>query len=219
MPLSPQSDEFRRIEQFILRNNPQPGEKVATEDEIIQALHVTRYKARQAFDLLMQMGILERFKRRGTIVKRLTTRDMTHNILEQLKLAGFDQEEFSEARLMIETAVVPYVIRRMTPATFSQLKNLCLQVRNHASEPTKADAFSMEFHLLVLKSAGNRVIEIFASVIRTYFSSTRHMVENVPPSFFKSWADVCEDFLCAVREQNESRAVEQLRTLVAGKFD
>lgn len=219
MPLSPQSKEFLRIERFIFRNNPQPGEKVATEDEIISALKITRYKTRQAFDLLMQMGVLERFKKRGTIVKRLATHDMTQNILEQFKLAGFDQEEFNEARLMIETAVLPYVIRRMTPATHAQLRNLCAQVRNHAAEPAKADAFSMEFHLLVLKSAGNRVMEVFADVVRTYFRSTKHMVEHAPQSYFESWADLSEKFLQSLREQNEELASEQLKELIVGKFE
>ena len=218
MPLSPQSKEFIRIEHYIFRNNPQPGEKVATEDELIAALKITRYKARQAFDLLMQMGVLERFKKRGTIVKRLATHDMTQNILEQFKLAGFDQEEFNEARLMIETAVLPYVIRRMTPATHAQLRNLCAQVRKHAADPIRADAFSMEFHLLVLKSAGNRVMEVFADVVRTYFRSTKHMVEHVPESYFTAWANLCEEFLQSVHEQKEDIAVEQLKALIGGKF-
>lgn len=60
MPLSPQSKKFSKVERYLFRTQPQPGDKVAGEDELIQALGLTRYKVRQALDLLVQMGVLER---------------------------------------------------------------------------------------------------------------------------------------------------------------
>ena len=57
MPLSPQSKEFSKVERYLFRTQPQPGDKVAGEDELIQALGLTRYKVRQALDLLVQMGV------------------------------------------------------------------------------------------------------------------------------------------------------------------
>ena len=76
MPLSPKSEEFLKVERYIFRTHPQPGDKVAGEDELIANLHLTRYKVRQALDLLVQMGVVERQKKRGTIIKRLATNDM-----------------------------------------------------------------------------------------------------------------------------------------------
>ncbi|WP_304625998.1 FadR/GntR family transcriptional regulator, partial [uncultured Parasutterella sp.] len=137
---------------------------------------MTRYKVRQALDLLVQMGVVERQKKRGTIIKRLATNDMTYNILEQLKLAGFDEEEFNEARLMIELAVIPFVIQRLTPAIQAQMRQLAQNIRLYSEDPLKADAFLMEFHLLMLHSCGNRVMEVFAGVVRTYFKSTKHLI-------------------------------------------
>ena len=61
MPLSPQSKEFSKVERYLFRTQPQPGDKVAGEDELIQALGLTRYKVRQALDLLVQMGVLPVF--------------------------------------------------------------------------------------------------------------------------------------------------------------
>ena len=146
MPLSPQSKEFSKVERYLFRNQPQPGDKVAGEDELIQALGLTRYKVRQALDLLVQMGVLERKKKRGTFVKRQATNDMTYNILEQFKLAGFDELEFNEARLMIELSVLPFVIRRLTPATHAQMRSLVNGIRLNAEDPLKADAILMYFH-------------------------------------------------------------------------
>lgn len=216
MPLSQQSPEFARIERYLFRNNPQPGDRVATEDELIEALGITRYRARQAFDLLVQMGVLERAKHRGTVVKRLATHDMTLNILEQFKLAGFDELEFNEARLMIETAVLPYVAMRLTPAVLAQMRRLSQLIREHAADAMKADGYLMDFHLLMLKSCGNRVVEVFAGVVRTYFRSTKHLVEKAPASYFIERADMCDRLLDALSHRKLAEAESLLKTMISG---
>ena len=219
MPLSPHSSEFLRIEKYIFRNSPRPGEKVATEDELIEKMGITRYKARQAFDLLVQMGVLERQKRRGTVVKRLATHDMTQNILEQFKLAGFDEVEFNEARLMIESAVLPFVAMRLTPAVQAEMRRLAHSIRQNAEDPLKADTYLMDFHLLMLSSSGNRVMEVFAGVVRTYFSSTKHLVEHAPKDFFIKRADYCEALLNALAKQNLPESQRIIKEMIKVDVD
>lgn len=217
MPLSPQSKEFSKVERYLFRTQPQPGDKVAGEDELIQALGLTRYKVRQALDLLVQMGVLERKKKRGTFVKRQATNDMTYNILEQLKLAGFDELEFNEARLMIELSILPFVIRRLTPATQAQMRNLVNGIRLNAGDPLKADAILMDFHLLMLHCCGNRVMEVFANVVRTYFQSTKSLVKDMPKEFFEEKATLLEGFLKALNRNDLPEATELLRQSIEAK--
>ena len=203
MPLSPQSKEFSKVERYLFRTQPQPGDKVAGEDELIQALGLTRYKVRQALDLLVQMGVLERKKKRGTFVKRQATNDMTYNILEQLKLAGFDELEFNEARLMIELSVLPFVIRRLTPATQAQMRNLVNGIRLNAG--------------LMLHCCGNRFMEVFANVVRTYFQSTKSLVKDMPKEFFEEKATLLEGFLKALNRNDLPEATELLRQSIEAK--
>ena len=217
MPLSPKSEEFLKVERYIFRTHPQPGDKVAGEDELIANLHLTRYKVRQALDLLVQMGVVERQKKRGTIIKRLATNDMTYNILEQLKLAGFDEEEFNEARLMIELAVIPFVVQRLTPAIQAQMRQLAQNIRLYSEDPLKADAFLMEFHLLMLHSCGNRVMEVFAGVVRTYFKSTKHLIKEKPKEFFEKRADLCEKLLASLKNKELNSAALILTEMIEVK--
>jgi len=217
MPLSPRSEEYLKVEKYLFKDHPQPGDKVAGEDELIEALGLTRYKVRQALDLLVQMGVLERQKKRGTYVKRQATNDMTYNILEQLKLAGFDELEFNEARLMIELSVLPFVIQRLTPATQAQMRNLVCSIRSNANNPLKADAFLMDFHLLMLHCCGNRVMEVFASVVRTYFQSTKYLVKDLPKVFFEERANLLEELLKALNRKDLARASDLLRQTIEGK--
>lgn len=217
MPLSPRSEDFLKVEKYLFRKHPQPGDKVAGEDELIQALGLTRYKVRQALDLMVQMGVLERQKKKGTFVKRQATNDMTYNILEQLKLAGFDELEFNEARLMIELSVLPFVMQRLTPATLAQMRSLAHSIKVNANNPLKADAFLMEFHLLMLHSCGNRVMEVFAGVVRTYFKSTKHLIKDLPKEFFEDRAKLCEELLVALSQKKLDVATKLLKVTIEGK--
>lgn len=217
MPLSPKSPEFLKVEDFIFKNSPQPGDKVAGEDELIESLGFTRYRVRQALDLLVQMGVLERQKKKGTFIKRQATNDMTVNILEQLKLAGFDELEFNEARLMIELSVLPFVMQRITPAQQAQLRQLISGVRANSSNYQKADSFLMDFHLLMLHCCGNRVMEVFAGVVRTYYQSTKHLVKDLPKEFFEERADLLENLLKALNEKDLDSATKLLRTTIESK--
>lgn len=214
MPLSVQSPIFKRISEYIFRNDPQPGDAVATEDELIEALSITRYRARQALDILVQMGVLERHKRKGTLVKRLATHDMTLNILEQFKMASFDEIEFNEARLMIETAVLPFVMMRLTPARQAEMRQVIAGIRAHADSPQKADAYLRDFHLLLINGCGNRVMEVFANVVRTYFSLTQHLVENLPASFYLERARLCEELLAALAQSDLAQAARLTKEII-----
>lgn len=214
MPLSPSSEEFKSIQAAIFSKNPKPGEKVATEDEVMQKLHMTRYKVRQGFDLLVQMGILERHKKRGTVVKRIATGDMTENILEQFKIAGFDELEFNEARMMIECSIIPYVSKRITPAILAEMRTLIESIKRHADNPVDADFFFLQFHLLLFKSCGNRVLEIFATVVRTYFKSTKHLIENSTKEETLARAQLCENFLVALINKKNSSAAKIMKNLI-----
>lgn len=219
MSMTPQSSEFREIQNFLFKNNPQPGERVATEDEVMNHFGLTRYRVRQAFDLLVQMGLLERSQRRGTIVKRPAASDMTLSILEQFRLAGFDEVEFNEARLMIELAVVPYAAMRITPATQAEMRRIIAKMRENADNPLAADSFLMEFHIFVLRSCGNRVMEVFASVVRTYFHSTKHLIKNAPREYFLERADLCERLLKSLVEKNLPDAEETIRIMLKRDSD
>ena len=117
---------------------------------------------------------------------------------------------------MIETAVLPFVIRRLTPAVQAEMRRLIEALRSHADEPMKADTDLMEFHLLMLRSCGNRVMEVFAMVVRTYFYSTKHLVENVSRDFFLERADLFDHLLAALTAEDLPKAADVMRRIILG---
>lgn len=64
---------YYQVQRMILDHvfeNVQPGEKLPTEKELCATFKVSRSTMRQALDLLVREGYIERFKGRGTFLKR-----------------------------------------------------------------------------------------------------------------------------------------------------
>lgn len=118
---------------------------------------------------------------------------------------------------MNELSVIPFVIQRLTPAIQAQMRELVQDIRLYAEDPLKADAFLMEFHLLMLHSCGNRVMEVFAGLVRTYFKSTKHLIKEKSKEFFEKRADLCEKLLASLKNKDSNSAVSILTEMIEVK--
>lgn len=207
---------FRKIMSRVLGDKPQPGDKIPTESELMNEFGLTRYTVRQALTLLVQMGIIERTPRNGSRIKAIESDALTSSMRIQFELADFDEAEFSEARLMIECSMIPYVSRRLSPKDRSDLRTIIEGIRRNASEPMKADELACNFHLALLKICGNRVMGVFAGVLQTYFSRTRHCLEGQPPAYFESVSGLFEKLLKHLEQGDVESATDDMRSIVLG---
>ena len=97
------------------------------------------------------------------------------------------------------------------------MRSLVTGIRLNAKDPLKADAILMDFHLLMLHCCGNRVMEVFANVVRTYFHSTKSLVKDMPKEFFEEKATLLEGFLKALSHNDLPKATDLLRQSIEAK--
>ena len=150
---------FRDIHKHILRQ-AKSGGRIDTEAEIAERFNVTRYKVRKALSVLSQMGIVDRAPKRGMTVNALGPKNLSSQIQVQMDIANFDIREFIEARLLIEVNIIPLCVRRMTPALLGRLDNAICRIEANAGNTQEADRWDREFHLILLESCGNRVLQV-----------------------------------------------------------
>lgn len=210
------SPVFQKIMSRVLGVKPKPGDKIPTETELMKEFGLTRYKVRKALSLLVQMGIIERTPRSGSRIKSIEPEVLSSSMHIQFELADFDEQEFTEARLMIELSMMPYVCRRLSPKDRADLRSIIEDVRRHASEPMMADELACNFHLALLKICGNRVMMVFAGVLKTYFRQTRHCLENLPSSYFKTVADLFERLLQHAEQGDVKAAIDDMQNIIVG---
>lgn len=169
---------FESIKDYLLDEaNRKADGRIETETELATRFNTSRYKVRQALSTLVQMGMLERAPRRGSLLKNVGQSSINDQLLMQFDLSGFDISEFTEARILVECAIIPLATRRIFPAMLSKLENELRLIEENADNPQIADQHDRDFHLLLLQASGNRVLQVFSDVLIAYFEKTR---ESLP---------------------------------------
>lgn len=201
---------FEKVRSHILKKATL-GKRIETETELAARFHVTRYQIRKVLASLTQMGILERSPKKGSVIRQMNTDMLSDQMQIQFGAAGFDINEFSEARVLIECAILPLAIKRMTPALMGQLENTLTQMEQFAHIPSKADQFDRDFHLLILQACGNRVLQVFSDVLITYFDKTSALLNSFGPEYFVDIARQEQAILTAIKNEDVDLAVTLLR--------
>ena len=201
---------FEKVRSHILKQATL-GKRIETETELAARFNVTRYQIRKVLASLTQMGILERSPKKGSVIRQMNTDMLSDQMQIQFGAAGFDINEFSEARVLIECAILPLAIKRMTPALMGQLESTLNQMEQSAHIPSKADRFDRDFHLLILQACGNRVLQVFSDVLITYFDKTSALLNSFGPEYFVEIARQEQAILAAIKNEDVDLAVTLLR--------
>ena len=182
-------DEFKK---FLIDKGYKCGDKIATEVELAKHFNVSRNKIREAAVTLTQLGILDKKARRGTILKSLNPESISNDLKFRFKLADFNPADFHEARSIIEKAILPLAVKRITPALLRELEDSVVEMKANLQLPEKADAADRKFHMLLLAACGNQTLQAFGEVIQALFSKEYRQ---------KYWSEEC--FRIAAAEHSE----------------
>lgn len=205
-----QDQNFEAIRTYLLKQFA-AGQKMDTEETLATRFNISRYKVRKVLTVLSQMGVLDRSQKKGSMLRKPDAETMSEQIRFQFKVAGFDVAEFIEARSIIECAIMPIVVRRITPSLLTQLENALYKIEENADNPLEADKYDRDFHLLMLKACGNRVLEVFSGVLITYFEKTTNLVSTHGPEYFREVVREERAILDAIRANDHVLAADLLR--------
>ena len=198
-----------RIRTHILDNGYTTGTKIETEEELAQLFSVSRYKIRTVLGALVQQGVLTKSPRRGTYVNEFNPLAAGENLLFQYRVGEFDLNEFIEARIVIEQAIIPLVIRRITPAQITKLNAAINQMIEKKHTPKQADAADREFHLRLIRAAGNELLASFSSVVTLLFHREEYRSKYWDPETVERLAHEHRRILDAIADGDEKLALQR----------
>lgn len=203
---------YEAIKNYLLDDaNRRMDGRIETETELATRFNTSRYKVRQVLSALVQMGMLERSPRRGSVLKNMKQHAINDQLLMQFDLSGFDISEFTEARLIIECAIIPLATRRIFPAMLSKLENELRLIEENANNPQEADRHDRDFHLLLLQASGNRVLQVFSDVLITYFEKTRGSLPVNDCQYFIDTAARQREILLYIKQGDAQTATDLMR--------
>jgi GntR family transcriptional regulator, transcriptional repressor for pyruvate dehydrogenase complex len=162
-----EGDLLLKLREHILEKGKEKA--LEPEEELARRFGVTRGRVREAVMSLRLQGILESRPRIGTWIRPFDPVAAGMDLAFRFEVAGFDPADAWEARRVVETAILPLVVRRITPVQVSRLAALADQIDLARENPAEADAADCAFHLELLAACGNATLQAFGGVIGHLF--------------------------------------------------
>ena len=196
---------FRDIHSHLMLQ-AREGQKMDTEMKLAERFNVSRYRVRRVLDILSRMGVVHRAQKRGLTLVSPEPEDLSKSIGSQIQSVGFNAMEFSEARDLMESAVLSLTVKRMTPMQLGRLADTFSQLERVNLSPVAALSIHKSFHSLFLEGCGNRVLQVFSAALITYFEKTTPRLPQNDPAFFMNIARQERELLRAIQHGDEEEA-------------
>jgi DNA-binding FadR family transcriptional regulator len=206
----PPDNLVRQLKLYLLKKEYRPGDRIETEHELAEKFNVSRSKIREAVTAMSHQGLLHRKPRAGTKIKRLNPASVGEELAFRFRMAGLQDADADEARHIIELAILPLAVRRMTPSILQKLEEIVQRMESVIDNPKEADMADCEFHIELLRACGNMTLQTFAGVIEGLFRETIRKKYWTKELLQKALKDH-KAILQAIKKDNADEAVEILR--------
>lgn len=148
------------IEERILTGGIRPGEPIGTEAELVKQFGVNRSTVREGIRLLEHDGIIQRQSNRRLAVslphyERLASRTTRAMVLHEVTF-----RELYEAAMALQLATIEGAVQRATPVLVAALERNVERTAQVLEDPDAVAELDSEFHALIGKASGNRVLQL-----------------------------------------------------------
>jgi len=148
------------IERQIMSGRILPGEPIGTEAELVKQFGVNRSTVREGIRLLEHDGLVRRESNRRLSVglphyERLATRSTRALILAEVTF-----RELYEAALALQIATIESAAEKATPAMMVAMEENIARTAKVLDDTVAVAELDTEFHALIGKASGNRVLQL-----------------------------------------------------------
>lgn len=206
----PHEQLLEQLKAHLITRGLKPGQTIESELELATHFGVSRHQMRTALGALVQAGVIERRPRRGTVVRQFDIESLSNHMKLHFEVTQFDIEEFREARLLVERALLPLAVKRITAPQLAQAEETIANMRRFKNEPEKADIYDRDFHLILFRACGNDVLKSFTGVLTTLFQSVDYRRQFWKPEIMERLADDHAGILLPIRHGDARAALDAL---------
>ncbi|GAB3257906.1 FadR/GntR family transcriptional regulator [Kineosporia babensis] len=224
-PSGPRPLEYERVagelRQMIVDGELQPGDRLPSEGELTARMRISRGTLREALRVLSAQKLLtsSRGVNGGTFVAEPSPDDVVEHLETSLTLLSRSRvtsAHLLEMRSQLEVPAAELAARRRSEEDLHQLEQSVAGM-NEAGDPSVAHLNS-HFHLLLLRAAGNPVLEMMATPVFTVLRERFHRVEPGEEFWLRVAAEHAE-IVAHVRDRNSRGARRAMRSHLSGLRD
>lgn len=198
-----QSEIIKYILNYIEQHNLEPGDRLPSQEKLIEMMGVSRTSLREAMKTLEARNVLEVKNGKGIFVS-------VGEEERPLGLIDFAQEkerlfDILDVRKILEREILKMVIHTSTEEELDQLGEIEQKLMTKFRNGEQQTAEDKQFHYMIYRLAHNEVMYQLISSISTIIDKFWEFPLNMEDPFLES-LPLHEDLYLAIREKNVKKA-------------
>lgn len=163
-----------QIIQYINNEKLKPGDKLPSEDKLVDLFKVSKTAVREALSILASKGILEKRPGVGSIIQEINGSTFIEGITTKLILNQQSLREILEFRRVIEVEATELAAERATKEQVNKIKNAHLELinKNKNGEIGIKEDFNFHYHIIVA-SNNSIFLTIFDAIAPKIFEAIK----------------------------------------------
>lgn len=160
---------IERFQNYLLDSGLSTGDPIPKEIELAEMFEVSRSDIREVIQHFAQLGLLKRVKKRGTVIQELNEDALNRSFSFCLQMGGFYFEEMKEVRIIMETAIAPLIVSRITPENLEKLDRNLQEQFAALDDSVRFEELDSQFHALLFSCCQNRLLSLFTNLLPILF--------------------------------------------------
>jgi len=194
---------YRQLMDRISSGEWRDGDKIPSENELCESMHVGRNTVRQAIQKLSALGIVEARQGEGTFVKKIDTGFYVNILIPSVFLGEQDQVKLFEFEKCIQNGAVVIACNRASDEELEQLAEK-LEVMKRAESPRQFNEADIDFHVYLAEITHNEMLHKSMQIVKSMLMSG---LENIADVYgMQSSIEAHEQILQVLFERNETEA-------------
>ncbi|WP_119078724.1 FadR/GntR family transcriptional regulator [Chitinophaga alhagiae] len=200
----------KELREYLKKKSFKPGDALPSENELAEALGVSRNVVREALSRLRMLGMIETKKRRGMILSTPDILGSFERVLDPLIIDDSTLQDIFELRLTLEMGLADILYLRKTKKDIEELEAIA-----KSQDPRgKGQAFRINneiaFHGKIYRMTGNETLTRFQNMLLPIFGYVISL-EKVPQIGKVSHIDLVNILKDGTKEEFRQGMLEHLK--------
>lgn len=157
-----------RLREYLKTKALRPGDPLPKEQEIADALGVSRNVVREALSRLRMLGMIDSKKKRGMILREPDILGSLERVLDPLMMSRDTMQDLFELRLVLEMGIADLIYPRMKRQDLDELQSIVDHEINKIQKPFRVE-HEVAFHGKLYRMTGNDTFIRFQNMLLPIF--------------------------------------------------
>lgn len=178
-----------RLQEYIVENNLQPGDRLPSEAWLASQMGVGRPLIREALSGLEAVGLIETRKGVGRFVRAFAVESYLGRFTSDFLIRSFSVKDLAETRCLLEIAAVSGAVEQLTDEDCEQILSYLADMQTSFEAGVSNTDADIGMHRVIMSRADNTII---AALLDAVYSLTIAGATDAQPAYERIKQDLKE---------------------------